>query len=113
MFSEPDWQLREVPTSHRQMAVAQLLKEDFTHSLDHSSGLSEEMGRIFDSGDACDFLIVANSTNKDASEMETQTVCAHKMILSPFKLFNVSEGSESITVSIRSPCLQHFTTFIR
>lgn len=87
--------------------------EDSTHSLDHSSDLSEAMGRIFDSGSACDFLIVVISSNEDASEMVSQTVCAHKMILSPFQRFNISEGSESITINIRRPCLQHFTTFIR
>lgn len=87
--------------------------EDSTHSLDHSSGLSEEMGRIFDSGAACDFLIVVRSSNEDVSETDALTVCAHKMILSPFQPFNVSEGSESVTISISRPCLQHFTTFIR
>lgn len=71
------------------------------------------MGRIFDSADACDFLIVAQSTTGDSSEMVTQTICAHKVILSPFRPFNVSKGAESITVSIGRPCLQHFTTFIR
>lgn len=79
--------------------------------LDHSSGLSEAMGRIFDSTDACDFLIVAQS--EDSSEMVSQTICAHKVILSPFRAFNVSNGAESITISIRRPCLQHFTTFVR
>lgn len=90
-----------------------MIKEDSTHSLDHSSGLSEAMGRIFDSGDACDFLMVVKSSNEDASETDAQTVCAHKMILSQFQPFNVSEGSESLTISISRPCLQHFTTFIR
>lgn len=87
--------------------------EESTHSLDHSSGLSEAMGRIFDGGDACDFLIVVQSWNEEGSGMENQTVCAHKMILSPFQPFNVSQGSESITISVSRPCLQHFTTFIR
>lgn len=84
-----------------------------THSLDHSSGLSEAMGRIFDGGDACDFLIVVQSWNEEGSWMENQTVCAHKMILSPFQPFNVSQGTDSITISVSWPCLQHFTTFIR
>lgn len=87
--------------------------EDSIYSLDHSSDLSEVMGRIFDSGNACDFLIVVKGWNEDASEMVSQTVCAHKMILSPFQPFNVSEGSERITINVRHPCLQHFTTFIR
>lgn len=79
--------------------------------MDHSSGLSEAMGRIFDSGDACDFLIVAQS--EDSSEMVSQTICAHKVILSQFQPFNVSKGAESITIHISRPCLQHLTTFIR
>lgn len=46
--------------------------------------------------------------------METQTVCAHKIILSPFQPFNMSGGgAKSITISISRPCLQHFPTFIR
>ncbi|TNM97215.1 galectin-3-binding protein A-like [Takifugu flavidus] len=84
---------------------------DSTHSLDHSSGLSEAMGRIFDSADACDFLIVART--EDSSETVSQTICAHKVILLPFRPFNVSKGAESITISMSRPCLQHFTTFIR
>lgn len=87
--------------------------EESTHSLDHSSGLSEAMGRIFDGGDACDFLIVVQSWSEEGSGMENQTVCAHKMILSPFQPFNVSQGSDGITISVSRPCLQHFTTFIR
>lgn len=69
------------------------------------------MGRIFDSAEACDFLIVAQS--EDSSEMVSQTICTHKLILSPFRPFNVSKGAESLTISISRPCLQHFTTFIR
>lgn len=79
--------------------------------MDHSSGLSEAMGRIFDSADACDYQIVAQS--EDSSEVVSQTICAHKMILSQFRPFNVSKGAESITVNISLPCLQHFTSFIR
>lgn len=81
--------------------------------MDHSSVLSEAMGRLFDSGEACDFLILVQSSNEEASEMETQTVCAHKIILSPFQPFNMSEEAKSITISISRPCLQHFPTFIR
>lgn len=86
---------------------------DSTHPVDHSGGLSEAFGRIFDSSDACDFLIVAQSASEDGSELETQTVCSHKMILAPYEPFNVSAGAETLTISVSRPCLQHFATFIR
>lgn len=71
------------------------------------------MGQIFDSMEACDFQIVVQSVPDDSSEMAVQTVCAHKLILSPFRPFNVSEAAESVVISINRPCLPHFTTFIR
>lgn len=88
-----------------------LTTENSTHPLDHSSGLSKAMGQIFDNGDACDIVILVHSSNGNASEMDT--ICAHKMILSPFQAFNVSEESKIITINISRPCLEHFHTFIR
>lgn len=81
--------------------------------MDHSSSLSDAMGQIFDSMEACDFQIMVQSVPDDSPEVAVQTVCAHKMILSLFRPFNVSEGAESVVISISRPCLPHFTTFIR
>ncbi|XP_044188116.1 galectin-3-binding protein A-like [Thunnus albacares] len=89
-----------------------------THSLDHSISLSGDLGQIFDSGDGCDFQITVQSTtgNKQedgTSEMLGTTICAHKMILSQFPLFNTSKGMTSVTVNVDQSCQPHFTSFIR
>lgn len=90
---------------------------DFTHSLDHSIGLSDKLGQIFDSGNGCDFLILVQSEtenqHEDGTPKMTETICTHKMILSQFPLFNASEETTSIAVSVSKPCQQHFTSFIR
>lgn len=88
------------------------------HSVDHSLSLSDALGQIFDSGNGCDFFILVQSETENVSEdgtpeMAVKTFCAHKIILSQFPLFNASEGTTSITVSISQPCQQHFKAFIR
>ncbi|XP_029015003.1 galectin-3-binding protein A-like [Betta splendens] len=80
------------------------------YSLDHSYTLSDDLGRIFDSGVGCDFTI---SVNDDKQENGTEEViCAHKMILSQVPLFNASAKS-SITVNISQSCQPYFTSFLR
>ncbi|KAM7386941.1 hypothetical protein PAMA_009527 [Pampus argenteus] len=91
--------------------------DDFSHSLDHSVSLSDELGKIFDSRDGCDFLIIVQSTTGNRHgdgtlEMLETTICAHKTILSLFPLFNASEEMTNITVNIDQSCQPHFTTFI-
>ncbi|KAM4530716.1 galectin-3-binding protein A-like [Odontesthes bonariensis] len=91
---------------------------DTTHSLDHSIGLSEELGQIFDSGTGCDFLItlqtpMGNNQEDGSPEMVVTTICAHKMVLSLFPTFNISSGMTNITVDISMSCQPHYTTFIR
>lgn len=91
---------------------------DSTHSLDHSIGLSDKLGQIFDSGNGCDFLILVqsetgNQQEDGTPEMTETTICAHKMILSQFPLFNASEETTSIAVSVSKSCQRHFTSFIR
>lgn len=91
---------------------------DFTQSLDHSIMLSDDLGQIFDSGDSCDFPILVQTTTGSKQvdgtpEIAETTICAHKMILSRFPLFNASEGTTNITVSISQACEPHFTSFIR
>ncbi|KAM3597303.1 uncharacterized protein V6R79_002794 [Siganus canaliculatus] len=86
---------------------------DSTHSLDHSIGLSEDLGQIFDSGLDCDFLIVAQSSTGDRQEVVDTIICAHKMILSQYSFFSVSKEVNNITVNISYSCQPHFTSFIR
>ncbi|XP_054892010.1 galectin-3-binding protein B [Poeciliopsis prolifica] len=91
---------------------------DSRHSLDHSIGLSGDLGQIFDSGTACDFLITFQTTNgnkKDdgTEEMIETTICAHKVILMLYPYFSASAGANNITVTARKPCQSYFTSFIR
>uniref|UniRef100_A0A668AP36 SRCR domain-containing protein n=1 Tax=Myripristis murdjan TaxID=586833 RepID=A0A668AP36_9TELE len=90
---------------------------DTGYMLDHSLALSEELGQVFDSGDGCDFQIVVQSTtgNKQLDgtlETVQTTICAHKMILSRFPLFNTSEEN-TISVHVSLSCQPYFTSFIR
>lgn len=87
-------------------------------SLDHSGGLSDELGTIFDSGNGCDFLILVQSetgnTKEDGTpEMSETTICAHKLMISQFPLFTASDDTSSITVSVSQSCRQLFSSFIR
>lgn len=91
---------------------------DSTHSLDHSIGLSGDLGQIFDSGTACDFLITfqtPSGSKKDdgTPEMTETTICAHKMILMLYPYFSTSAGADNITVTVSKPCQSYFTSFIR
>ncbi|XP_035511448.1 galectin-3-binding protein A-like [Morone saxatilis] len=91
---------------------------DSTRLLDHSLGLSDALGQIFDTGNGCDFLILVqfatgNRQEDGTPEMVRITICAHKIILSQFPLFNASEGINNITVSLSQSCQPHFTSFIR
>lgn len=87
---------------------------DSTYSLDHTFSLSDELGQIFDSGNGCDFLILLRSETGRLEEGSPETtICTHKLVLSKFPLFNASEETTSITVSISQACQPHFTPFIR
>ncbi|XP_071329662.1 galectin-3-binding protein A-like isoform X1 [Trachinotus anak] len=91
---------------------------DLTHSLDHRFCLSDYLGQIFDSGNGCDFLIVVKSPTGNRQEdgnmeMLETTICAHKIMLSQFPLFNTSEGITNISVNISQSCQPYFTPFIR
>ncbi|XP_027898097.1 galectin-3-binding protein B isoform X2 [Xiphophorus couchianus] len=89
-----------------------------THSLDHSIGLSGDLGQIFDSGTACDFLITfqtpnGNKTDDGTEEMIETTICAHKVILMLYPYFSASAGANNVTVTVSRPCQSYFTSFIR
>ncbi|KAM4716607.1 galectin-3-binding protein A-like [Anableps anableps] len=91
---------------------------DSAHSLDHSIGLSGDLGQIFDSGTACDFLITfqtpsGNKKEDGTPEMIETTICAHKVILMLYSYFSTSAGTNNITVNVSKPCQSYFTSFIR
>ncbi|XP_026181107.1 galectin-3-binding protein A [Mastacembelus armatus] len=95
-----------------------MTNSDATRSLDHSFSLSDDLKNIFESGHGCDFLILVKSATGNRQEdgtmeMTETTVCAHKIILSQFPLFNASEGISNITIHVSQSCLPYFTSFIR
>uniref|UniRef100_A0A3B3TQW8 Galectin-3-binding protein B-like n=1 Tax=Poecilia latipinna TaxID=48699 RepID=A0A3B3TQW8_9TELE len=75
-----------------------------TNSLDHSIGLSGDLGQIFDRGTACDFLITfqtpsGNKKDDGTEEMIETTICAHKAIIMLYPYFSASAGANNITVT--------------
>ncbi|GAA6231894.1 galectin-3-binding protein A-like [Lates japonicus] len=91
---------------------------DSTHVLDHTFSLSDDLGQMFDSGNGCDLQILVRSATGNRQEDGTLEVvetmiCAHKVILSQFPLFNASEENTSITVNISQSCHPYFSSFIR
>lgn len=88
---------------------------DSTHLLDHTFSLSDDLGQMFDSGNGCDLQILVRSANGNRQEDGTLevSICAHKLILSQFPLFNAPEVNTSITVNISQSCQPYFSSFIR
>ncbi|MEQ2264666.1 hypothetical protein XENORESO_015630 [Xenotaenia resolanae] len=91
---------------------------DSKHSLDHSISLSGDLGQIFDSGTACDFLITfqtptGNKKDDGTLEMTETTVCVLKVILMFYPYFSSLAGSNNITVTVNKPCQPYLTSFIR
>lgn len=61
-------------------------------------------------------ILVQSETGSDdegGTHKVADTICAHKMILSQFPLFNASAETTALTVSLSKSCQQHFTSFIR
>uniref|UniRef100_A0A3B3XCK8 SRCR domain-containing protein n=1 Tax=Poecilia mexicana TaxID=48701 RepID=A0A3B3XCK8_9TELE len=80
--------------------------------------LSEDLGIIYDSGTACDFLITFQTSNgtkqEDGTPEETtNTICAHKAILMLYPYFSASVGENNITVSVNTTCQSYSTSIIR
>ncbi|MEQ2211856.1 hypothetical protein XENOCAPTIV_018648 [Xenoophorus captivus] len=70
---------------------------DSKHSVDHSISLSGDLGQIFDSGTACDFLITfqtptGNKKDDGTPEMTETTICVHKVILMFYPYFSSLAG---------------------
>lgn len=93
-------------------------QSDSIHSLDHSTTLSDDLGKIFDSGTTCDFLIAFQTSTgakqEDGVPEETMiTICAHKAILMLYPYFNASVGENNITVTVNTTCQSYSTPIIR
>ncbi|XP_017567473.1 galectin-3-binding protein A [Pygocentrus nattereri] len=80
-----------------------------TFSLDHSLGLSEKLGSLFDSGDNCDFSILISDPSDE--QVATQTICAHRAILSLYPQLNIT--STNLSVEIGQTCHPFISRFIR
>lgn len=88
--------------------------ESSSYPLDHSIVLSDELGRLFDSGTGCDLLVTALSNTKEQeNSTRRQTICAHKLMLSSFPAFNISEDMKTLTVEVVQTCLPYFPSLIR
>lgn len=79
--------------------------------LDHSLGLSKELGALFDSRNNCDFSIVVRDPNEDQAGQ--QTICVHRLIVSLYPQFAISESTNNITVEISQSCHPHISSFLR
>ncbi|KAJ7989829.1 hypothetical protein DPEC_G00308550 [Dallia pectoralis] len=91
---------------------------DTVHILDHSIGLSDDLGELFDHGNNSDFhIVVRNPTgNRDEEgklEVEERTVSTHKLILSLYLNVNLINGSNSLSIEVSRGCSSHVTNFIR
>lgn len=94
------------------------LTSDTVHFLDHSLGLSDDLGELFDRGDDCDFLITIQSPtgNRDGEgklEVEERNICTHKLILSLYPHFNITNGSSNLSLEMSQACSPCVTSFIR
>ncbi|XP_058233056.1 galectin-3-binding protein A-like [Hemibagrus wyckioides] len=87
------------------------MDSNYKFQLDHSLGLSGELGRLFDSGDNCDFSVVVRDPSEDQAEIKT--VCVHRLILSLYPQFNISDSNKDHTVEISQNCHPHISSFLR
>ncbi|XP_030646760.1 galectin-3-binding protein A [Chanos chanos] len=84
---------------------------DREYSLDHSLGLSEELGALFDSGEGCDFHIIITGPGQNA-DVKEQKICVHRLILSLYPQLKITNSS-SFTVESSEACHPHVSSFIR
>ncbi|XP_017280938.1 galectin-3-binding protein B [Kryptolebias marmoratus] len=91
---------------------------DSPHFLDHSIHLSDDLGKIYDNGIECNYLMIFQSptgnTQEDGTpEMTETTICTHKIILMQLPFFSFSAGSNTSTVQLSKPCQTHLNSFVR
>ncbi|XP_062874910.1 galectin-3-binding protein A-like [Trichomycterus rosablanca] len=80
-------------------------------SVDHSLGLSNILGALFDSGDNCDFYILVHDPSEEQSGQ--QQICVHRLILSLYNDLNITNSSSNFLVKINQACHPHVTSFFR
>ncbi|KAI5097498.1 galectin 3 binding protein precursor, partial [Silurus meridionalis] len=102
--------------SHKEDAgvVCESAKDmDYGHKfqLDHSLGLSEELGRLFDSRDNCDLSVQVRDPSEAPAVRET--ICAHRLIFYLYPQFNISKSSNELTLEISQNCHPHISSFLR
>ncbi|XP_036409107.1 galectin-3-binding protein A-like [Megalops cyprinoides] len=81
--------------------------------VDHSLGLSEDLGALFDSGRGCDLTIIVRSPEGDPDK---EIVCAHRLVLSlnpDASFFNHTQGSKNLTMEVSQDCRPYVTPFLR
>ncbi|XP_060758373.1 galectin-3-binding protein B-like [Neoarius graeffei] len=79
--------------------------------MDHSLGLTEGLGRLFDRGDNCDFSILVRDLNED--KVGQKTFCVHRLIFFLYPQFNISNSSNNLTIEVSQPCHPHISSFLR
>ncbi|TRY83194.1 hypothetical protein DNTS_033942 [Danionella cerebrum] len=77
--------------------------------VDHSLGLSDDLGLLFDREDGCDFNIIV----QDLSEESQTTFCVHRVILMIFPELNITNDTSNMTVDISQSCHSHVPRFLR
>ncbi|XP_034385855.1 galectin-3-binding protein A-like [Cyclopterus lumpus] len=78
--------------------------------LDHSAGLSHQLGELFDSGRHCDLNITVAELNNNTLE----TICAHSLILSMHSFLNTSQPDfGNLRIEAASDCRRHAEDFVR
>ncbi|KAL0993481.1 hypothetical protein UPYG_G00108560 [Umbra pygmaea] len=92
--------------------------DDKAYKLDHSLGMSDELGELFDRRDNCDFHIVVHSPtgNRDGEgklEVEERIICTHKMIFSLYENGNINNRSNNRSIEISQACSPYVHSFFR
>ncbi|XP_061079261.1 uncharacterized protein LOC133114081 [Conger conger] len=89
------------------------VKDDRTFPLDHSLGLSGELGALFDSKRDCDLTIVVQSPEEGLGE---DTTCIHRLVLSltvESSIFHEALQSGNLTINVSQDCRSYVSEFLR
>ncbi|KAJ8345860.1 hypothetical protein SKAU_G00300530 [Synaphobranchus kaupii] len=89
------------------------VKDDRVYPLDHSLGLSGELGALFDSKQDCDLAVAVQSAEDGLGE---ETFCIHRLVLSLSaepSFFSGSLQSGNLTVNVSQDCRSHVSQFLR
>ncbi|KAJ8254135.1 hypothetical protein COCON_G00207470 [Conger conger] len=89
------------------------VKDDRTFPLDHSLGLSGELGMLFDSKRDCDLIIVVQSPEEGLGE---DTTCIHRLVLSlsaESSIFHEALQSGNLTINVSQDCRSYVSEFLR